>query len=53
VWVPPGEWLELPTGAVRKGGTLSKKYDLTEIPVFVKRGSMLPTVPLQLGKVEE
>ena len=36
----------------RKGGTLSKKYDLTEIPVFVKRGSMLPTVPLQLGKVE-
>jgi hypothetical protein len=30
--------------------TLSKFYDLSEIPVFVKLGSMLPSTPLHLGQ---
>eukprot|EP01047_Picozoa_sp_COSAG01_P039283 COSAG01_NODE_3237_length_6370_cov_4.236007_5_plen_382_part_00 len=53
VWVPPGEWLELPTGEVFSGGskkTVSKYYDLTEIPVFVKVGSMLPSTSLKIGR---
>jgi hypothetical protein len=51
LWVPPGNWLELPTGKMHTGPTVvSKRYDITEIPVFVKAGSMLPTVSLKLGK---
>ena len=49
VWVPPGDWIELPTGATRSGGVLAKHFDLSETPVFVKAGAMLPTVPLVLG----
>jgi alpha-glucosidase (family GH31 glycosyl hydrolase) len=53
VWVPPGQWMELPSGAIITGGSdivLKKLYDVTEIPVFVKLGAMLPSMPLQLGK---
>ena len=49
LWVPPGDWLELPTGKIYTGpSVVSKRYDITEIPVFVKAGSMLPTVPLKI-----
>ena len=42
--------LQLPTGKLHTGPVVvSKKYDITETPVFVKAGSMLPTVPLKLG----
>lgn len=50
LWVPPGDWLELPTGKLHTGpAVVSKHFDITEIPVFVKVGSLLPTVPLKLG----
>jgi hypothetical protein len=53
LWVPPGQWLELPTGRVHSGSgssPLSKLYDLTEVPVFVKAGAMLPSQPVTLGE---
>lgn len=52
IWVPPGEWLEIPTGQIHHGDNspLSKLYDITEIPVFVKVGSMLPSQPVTLGE---
>ena len=52
VWLPPstaGGWLELPTGTLRTTGGLSKLYDLTEIPIFVRLGALLPSTPRVLG----
>ena len=52
VWLPEGDWVELPTGKVRAGGdtvTLTKYYDISETPVFVKAGAVLPSTTLKPG----
>jgi hypothetical protein len=46
VWLPPGEWIEWQTGARLKGGQrLVRNYSLTQIPVFVRAGAIIPTMP--------
>jgi hypothetical protein len=46
VWLPPGEWIEYDTGAVLPGNQiLNKSFDLSEIPVFVRAGAVIPSLP--------
>ena len=46
LWLPEGEWFEWFTGTMMKGGqTLSRKYALHEVPVYVKAGSIVPMYP--------
>ena len=54
VWVPPGNWIEHETGSVVKGNAdgstvLVKQYDLSEIPVFVRAGAVIPSIPVVAG----
>eukprot|EP01012_Entosiphon_sulcatum_P010211 TRINITY_DN1591_c0_g1_i1.p1 TRINITY_DN1591_c0_g1~~TRINITY_DN1591_c0_g1_i1.p1 ORF type:complete len:919 (+),score=202.04 TRINITY_DN1591_c0_g1_i1:26-2758(+) len=47
-WLPPttGGWVEWGTGVVRTGGQrLTKPYDLSEIPIFVRAGTVIPSRP--------
>lgn len=42
-WLPEGEWFELATGTLLKGGsTVERSYAIDEYPIFVKAGSVLP-----------
>lgn len=54
VWLPPGAWYEESTGVVHTGadstGTaLTKAYDLSETPVFVRAGAIVPTIRVTDG----
>ncbi len=53
VWIPPGTWIELISGAIVSaptGGVMySRAYDLSEIPMFARAGAVVPMLPLQLG----
>ena len=44
-WLPPGKWLEKETGQLLDGGssgkTITKNFDMTEIPVYVKAGAVV------------
>jgi hypothetical protein len=43
VWLPEGEWFELHTGTLLKGGAVVKRhFALDEYGVYVKAGSVLP-----------
>lgn len=49
VWLPPGTWIDTSScltyysdGSV----ILHKYYDLSEVPLFVKAGAVIPTRPL-------
>jgi hypothetical protein len=43
VWLPEGEWFELHTGTMIKGGAVVKRhFALDEYGVYVKAGSVLP-----------
>ena len=43
VWLPEGEWYELHTGTLLKGGqVLERPFAISEYPVYVKAGSVLP-----------
>ena len=42
-WLPEGEWFELATGTLLKGGsTVERTYAIDEYPIFVKAGAVLP-----------
>lgn len=46
VWLPEGEWYEWYTGTLLKGGRVVERYfSLDEYPVYVKAGSIIPTLP--------
>jgi alpha-glucosidase (family GH31 glycosyl hydrolase) len=46
VWLPPGDWIEWFSGAQVKGGAeVERSYMLSEIPVFVKAGAIVPQMP--------
>ena len=46
LWLPEGEWIEWFTGARLKGpGIFKRKFELDEIPVYVKAGSIIPMQP--------
>jgi hypothetical protein len=52
IWLPPSStWIEIPTGKARQGGSgvVHKLYDLTEIPIFVRLGALIPSTPRALG----
>ena len=43
VYLPPGQWIELFTGAHLAGGqTVSAHYGTSDTPVFVRAGSVIP-----------
>lgn len=50
VWLPPGLWYERTTGTLLNSsnfvdGNYTHLYDLTEIPIFIKGGSIIPQIP--------
>jgi alpha-glucosidase len=43
VWLPPGEWIEWPTGARLHGPALmDRTFRIDEIPVYAKAGAIVP-----------
>ena len=43
VWLPEGQWYEQATGTLLEGGrTLTRRFTLSETPVYIKAGSILP-----------
>jgi hypothetical protein len=47
VWLPEGTWIEYSTGTVLKGNQIvERSYLLSEMPVFVKAGAVVPMMPL-------
>jgi alpha-glucosidase (family GH31 glycosyl hydrolase) len=51
VWVPPGEWYDVTTGAINtgdatKGTVITRTYNLDEIPVFAKGGAAVVRHPM-------
>jgi alpha-glucosidase (family GH31 glycosyl hydrolase) len=43
VWLPEGQWYENATGTMLEGGrTYTRSYTISEIPVFIKAGSIIP-----------
>ena len=46
VWLPKGDWIEWSTGARLRGpAKLDRTFALSEIPVYVKAGSIIPMQP--------
>ncbi|EDQ92185.1 uncharacterized protein MONBRDRAFT_5942 [Monosiga brevicollis MX1] len=48
IFLPKGTWLEVPTGkliALSESIQYTKKYDLSEVPVFVRAGAVIPLRP--------
>ena len=46
IWLPAGEWIEWSTGVRLKGpAKLDRTFALSEIPVYVKAGSIIPMQP--------
>jgi alpha-glucosidase (family GH31 glycosyl hydrolase) len=44
VWLPEGDWYDYRNNVIETGPTLATQfYDLDEIPVYVKAGSIIPT----------
>jgi alpha-glucosidase (family GH31 glycosyl hydrolase) len=50
LWLPPGTWFDILSGALRTvgagGETLVRDFDLSEVPLFVPAGTVLPLRPL-------
>jgi alpha-glucosidase len=43
VWLPPGQWFDTARGCFEKGGrTIRRGYLISETPVFVRAGTILP-----------
>lgn len=46
VWLPPGQWIEWPTGARIAGPIqMTRSFDINQIPVYVRAGSIIPQSP--------
>jgi len=46
IWIPPGEWIEWSTGGHFKGpATVTRRYSISQIPVFMKAGAIVPMQP--------
>lgn len=46
VWLPKGEWIEWQTGTILNGDKIVRlPYLLSEIPIFVKAGAIIPMQP--------
>ena len=43
VWLPEGDWFDTARGCFEKGGkTIARRYMISETPVFVRPGTILP-----------
>jgi alpha-glucosidase (family GH31 glycosyl hydrolase) len=48
VWIPPGTWLDVWSGAAHQGPRLQEvSSSLHEVPMFVRVGGMLASIPLR------
>jgi alpha-glucosidase (family GH31 glycosyl hydrolase) len=46
VWLPPGDWIEWDSGATLHGpATVQRSFSLSQIPLYVKAGSIIPMQP--------
>ena len=49
IWLPPGNWIERPTGKSFTGGrTVERSFSIDQIPVYVKAGAIVPEQPRML-----
>ena len=43
IWLPRGQWIEMMSGTILKGGKIhSRSFALDEIPLFVREGAIIP-----------
>lgn len=53
VWLPPGEWMDVWSGKTFEGPqTIEVKPSLDQIPLFVRQGAIVATLPPVLGTEE-
>ena len=46
IWLPPSTWYDDVFGElVEGGGSITHQFDLSEIPLFVRAGSIIPRIP--------
>jgi alpha-glucosidase (family GH31 glycosyl hydrolase) len=46
VWLPPGDWIEWPTGSHLHGPlSIDRQFSIDQIPIYVRPGSILPMAP--------
>jgi len=46
IWLPEGEWIEMVSGSLLKGGRIIQRaFTMDEIPVYVKSGAIIPMQP--------
>ena len=49
LWLPPGEWIEGPTGKhLRGGGPVERSFSIEQIPVYLRPGAIIPMQPPML-----
>ena len=49
IWLPPGEWIEWPTGKHFTGPTtINRSFSIDQIPVYVRPGAIVPMQPAML-----
>ncbi len=46
VWIPPGEWMEWPTGREFRGPAMvERNFSIDEVPVYLPAGTIVPMQP--------
>jgi alpha-glucosidase (family GH31 glycosyl hydrolase) len=46
IWIPPGYWVELFSGEIVSGPKVIERYfSIDEIPVYIKKGAIIPMQP--------
>ena len=54
IWIPPGEWIDWATGERLTGPrTVTRNYSISQVPVFVKSGTILPMAPPSLHTLKQ
>ena len=49
IWLPPGEWIEWPTGKHFTGPiAVDRSFSIDQIPVYVRAGAIVPMQPAML-----
>jgi alpha-glucosidase len=49
LWLPPGEWIEWPTGKhLSGGGSLERSFSIEQIPIYLRPGAIIPMQPPML-----
>jgi alpha-glucosidase len=49
LWLPPGEWIEAPTGKHLRGpSTVERSFSIEQVPVYVRPGAIIPMQPPML-----